>query len=219
MDRFSLRYGQLAVVLALAASILPASGCNSALATVLWVVGGNNIPAEYDGLRGKKVVVVCRPLAGLKYRDASVAKNLARQVGALLRDNVSKIEVIDPRKVMQWTDENIWDEYTEIGEALEADMVVGIDLQDFTIYQGQTLYQGRANVGISVYDCSNGGQPVFEKQLPQSVYPPSGGISTADKAETEFRGEYVRVLADEIARHFYAHDPYDTYALDATVLD
>ena len=29
---------------------------------------------------------------------------------------------------------------------LNADMVVGIDLEEFSLYQGQTLYQGKANV-------------------------------------------------------------------------
>lgn len=220
MDRFCLRCGRIVIVSALAASgLLAAGGCQSALATAMWVVNGNSIPAEYDGLVGKKVVVVCRPLAELKYRDTSVAKDLARQLAALLRSNIQDIEIIDPQKVAEWTDENVWDEYAEIGDALEAEMVVGIDLEDFTIYQGQTLYQGKANLAIHVYDCSDGGRLDFEKQLPQSVYPPNTGISTADKTDAQFRREFVRVLADQVGRHFYAHDAYADYALDATALD
>ena len=219
MDRLSLRYGYLAIVLALAAGIVSSGGCQGLLTTVMYFTKGNNLPAEYDGLRGKKVVVVCRPLADLKYRDASVAKDLARQLGLLLHHNVRKIEVIDHRKVVQWTDENMWDEYVEIGEALEAEMVVGVDLRGFTIYQGQTLYQGKANVVLGVYDCVAGRQPVFEKELPQAVYPPNTGIPTSEKPEAEFRREFVRLLADQIGRHFYPHDPHADYALDATALD
>ncbi|GAF68683.1 unnamed protein product, partial [marine sediment metagenome] len=184
-----------------------------------------SIDAEYDGLEGKKVVVVARPLVELKYRNTSAAKDLARQLSILLRENVSKIEVIDQRKVAEWTDANVWDEYTEIGEALEADMVVGIDLQDFTIYKGQTLYQGKASVVLAVYDCTDlfdnaaGSQPVFEKELPQAVYPPNTAIPTSEKPEVEFRREFVRVLADQIGRHFYAHDAHADYALDAATLD
>jgi hypothetical protein len=219
MDRLSLRYGYLAIVLALAAGILSSGGCQGLLTTVMYIAKGNNLPPEYDGLWGKKVVVVCRPLADLKYRDTSVAKDLARQLGLLLHNNIRKIEVIDQRKVVQWTDENMWDEYTEIGEALEAEMVVGVDLQDFTIYQGQTLYQGKANVVLRVYDCTAGGQPVFEKELPQTVYPPNTGIPTSEKPEAGFRREFVRLLADQIGRHFYPHDPHADYALDAMALD
>lgn len=219
MDRSFLRYGYLVIILALAAGGLSASGCRNALATAMWIAKGTNVSAEYDGLRGKKVVIVCRPLANLKYRDTSVAKDLARQLGLLLKRNVPKIEVIDQRKVAEWTDENIWDEYTEIGKALEAEMVVGVDLQDFTIYQGQTLYQGKAIVTLTVYDCSDGSQSVYEKELPQSVYPPNTGVPTSEKLEAEFRREFVRVLADQIGRHFYDHDAHDNYALDATALD
>lgn len=219
MDRPSLRYGYLAIMLALAAGTLSASGCRNALATAMWITKGTNTPAEFDGLRGKKVVVVCRPLADLKYRDTSVAKDLTRELGLLLKSNVPKIELIDPRKVAQWTDENTWDEYTEIGEALGAEMIVGVDLQEFSIYQGQTLYQGKATLALSVYDCIAGGHPIFEKDLPQSVYPPNSGIPTSEMREVEFRRKFVRVLADQIGRHFYAHDPYQDYALDATALD
>jgi len=219
MDRPSLRYGYLAIVLALAAGGLGLSGCRSALATAMWLTKGTDVPAEYAGLRGKKVVVVCRPLADLKYRDTSVAKDLARQLSVLLQHKVPKIKIVDQRKVARWIDENTWDEYSEIGEALDAEMVVGVDLQDFGIYQGQTLYQGKATVALKVYDCKDGSQPVFEKDLPQAVYPPNTGIPTSEKLEVEFRREFVRVLADQIGRHFYAHDSYADYALDATALD
>ena len=36
--------------------------------------------------------------------------------------------------------------------------------------------------------------------------------------EAEFRREFVAVLADQIARHFYAHDPYADLAQDAAAL-
>jgi hypothetical protein len=219
MDRPSLRYRTLAMMLCLAAGALATAGCQNALLTAVWLAKGNDIPAEYDGLQEKRVLVVCRPLADLEYRDTSVARDLARQLSLLLRQNVSKIEVIDQREVARWTDENTWDEYTEIGEALGAEMIVGVDLQDFTVYQGQTLYQGRATVVLRVYDCANAEEIVFEKELPPTVYPPNTGVPTSEKLEGEFRREYVQILADQIGRHFYPHDSYADYALDATALD
>jgi uncharacterized protein YbjQ (UPF0145 family) len=219
MDRSSLRYGALAIKLCLAVGMLAATGCQGALLTALWLAKGNNTPAEYDGLREKSVVVVCRPVAGLEYRDTSVARDIARQLSRLLQENVSKIKVIDQRKVAQWDDENTWEEFTEVGEALGADMVVGIDLQDFTVYQGQTLYQGKASITVHVYDCINGNQLVYERELPQAVYPPNTGVPTSEKLEAEFRREFVMVLADQIGRHFYPHDVYTDYALDATAFN
>jgi hypothetical protein len=101
---------------------------------------------------------------------------------------------------------------------MKADIVVGVDLESFDIFQGQTLYQGKANASIRVYDCKDGNKIVFEKHIPQSLYPPNSAVPTSDRTEGEFRREYILVLADQIARHFYAHDAYADYAQDASAL-
>jgi len=199
------------------ATLLTAGGCASALATAVWLVKGPDIPAEFDNLRDKRVVVVCRPMTSSLYTNPNVAKDISQQIGRLLTQNVRKIKVVDERKVAEWMDTNTWDEYTEIGNALEADMVLGIDLENFSIYQGQTLYQGKADFAVKIYDCATG-EVVFEQFPPQMVYPPNHPVSTSDTQEADFRREFVRVLADQIARHFYPHDPRAYWAMDAAAL-
>ncbi len=217
MNRPSVRYG-IALTLALAMAALPAFGCRSALATAIFLLKGTDVDPDFAELKGKKVAVVCRPLVTLQYQNTSVARDLAQQITLLLQQQVPKIQTIDQRKVGKWTDENTWEEYPEVGKAMKADMVVGIDLEGFSIFQGQTLYQGKANATIRVYDCRHGGKVAFEKVLPQAVYPPNSGIPTSDRLEAEFRREFVTVLADQIARHFYAHDPHADMAQDAAAL-
>jgi hypothetical protein len=218
MDRSPFRYA-VALALIVAAAMLPAAGCRSALATAMFLLKGTDVPPDFAELKGKKVAVVCRPLVNLQYRNANVARDLARQVTLLLQKEVPKIQTIDQRKVTKWTDENTWEEYNEVGKAMKADMVVGIDLEGFSLFQGQTLYQGKANATIHVFDCQRGGKEVFEKTLPQSVYPPNAGVPTSDRRdESEFRREFEMVLADQIARHFYAHDPYADLGQDAMAL-
>jgi hypothetical protein len=197
---------------------LPVTGCAKALATAVYLVKGTNVPAEYEGLKDKRVAVVCRQLVSLQYRDSTVPRDLAARVGALLAQNGKKIEVIDQQQVSEWTDENSWDDFTEIGKALEADMVVAIELEDFRLHQGQTLYQGRANVQIKVYDINDGGKVVFDKIPKPSVYPPNAAVPTSEKQESQFRREYVGILADEIAHHFYEHDSRANFAIDSTAL-
>ena len=157
------------------------------------------------------MAVVCRPLVGLNYRDASVAEDLAREIHKLLAANVRKVEMIDQRKVAEWVDEHSWEEYNEVGKALDADYVVGVDLESFSIFQGQTVFQGKADVVLKVFDGKQD-DPVFERRLPEIVYPPHNPRSTYDERESEFRCEYIGVLADHIARHFYPHDPYADFA-------
>jgi hypothetical protein len=212
MKRIWRRYGYL---LALAA-ILPTAGCTS-VASMMWALGYNNTPPEFDGLKNKKVAVVCRPITSLHYQDSHVARDLAGEVGKLLHENNKKITIVDPRKVEQWCDENSWDEFPEVGKAVKAEIVVGIDLEHFDIYQGQTLYQGQAAVTVRVYDCKDG-KVLFEKTPKQCVFPPNACVPTSEKPASQFRREFLKVLANQVGRLFYGHDPYEDMAQDAAAL-
>lgn len=216
MARPSVRHG-IGLVIVLAAALLPALGCRGLATTAMYLIRGTDVDPDFGELKGKKVVVVCRPLVS-QYRNPNVNRELAQQVTVLLQEKVPKIKTVEQKKIAKWTDENTWEEYAEVGKAMKADMVVGIDLEGFSLYQGQTLYQGRANVAIRVYDCTKGGKLVFEKNLPPAVYPPNSAVSTSERAEPEFRREFVLVLADQIARHFYAHDPHADMAQDVAAL-
>ena len=219
MDRLCLRYGSLVLAVALVAGVISAGGCQTIMFTGAYLLKGTDVDAEYDGLKERKVAVVCRPLASLAFSDCNVARDLSKEIATLLRTNVRKIELVDQDDVFEWTDEHEWSDFDEIGKAVGADIVVGIDLLDFSVLQGQTLYQGRANVSVKVVDCSNGDEVVFEKELPQTLYPPSTGVEAFSTPEREFRRKFVRVLAERIARHFYPHDPHADFAMDATSLD
>ena len=217
MDRRSLRYGTLAASALTVLAVISAGGCRSMMTTVGYLFNGTDQEAEFPGLKEKKVAIVCRPLVALQYRNAGAAQELAQQIGTLLKANVPKIKIIDQQKVAAWADENSWDEYTEVGRAMKADMVVGVDLTAFNVFEGQTLYRGKANAALKVYDLSKekGSQLVFHKTLPQSLYPPNIAIPVSDKQESDFRTEFVGVLAEQIGRHFYAHDAYADIGQDA----
>jgi len=217
MDRRKAWHGGVWTILVLAAA-LPAGGCTQALLTAAWLAGADAAPAETNCLNKKRVAIVCRPLTALQYQDSRVAKDLALHVGRMLAQKGKKVQVVDQQKVESWADEHTWEEYSEVGKAVKAQMVLGIDLEHFTMYEGQTLYQGKANVTLRVYDCEDGNKLVFEKTLPQTVWPPNACISTSERQPAQFRREFLGVLAERIGRHFYGHDPYDDAALDATAL-
>ncbi len=200
--------------LVLAATMTSSWGCTSLLFTAAYLFKGNDIPAECDTLRDKRVVVVCRAMVNLHYNLARVDHDLAQEVGNLLRQNVAKIKVVDHRKVAEWMDEHTWEEYVDVGKALNADLVVGIDLERFSLHKSQTLYQGRATTEIKVFDCQTG-KLVFRKRPPEAVYPPNREVQASEIQESDFRRQFVRVLADQLARHFYPHDRYEDFALDA----
>jgi hypothetical protein len=193
-------------------------GCNL-ISEFAYIVHDDNTPAEYSGLAGKRVAIVCRPAFQLQYRDSSAAPELAELVGEQVAKNVKKCTVIPSSEVAMWADSNNWDEYAEIGRAMKADMVVGIDLEGFSLYEGQTLYQGRADVHVWVYDMHTGGRkPIWNLKLPQTIYPPTAAVSVSDKSEDAFRRDYLAVLSDHISRLFYEHERLIDFATDADSL-
>lgn len=208
---------QLAALLMLAATVVTsASGCASALATGIYVLqGGNMVPAEFDGLKDQRVVVVCRPPSSNEYRHAGASRAVAQRVSELLVDHVKNVDVVSPREVDEWLDQSDWGNYKELGRAVRADKVVYIELNDFNLFRGSTLYQGRADISVTIYDMKNNGKMAWDRHLGEILYPTNSGIPAQDKPEQQFEREFVSIVATRVAEHFYKHDANSAFAIDA----
>jgi len=199
-----------------AATLLPAAGCPTVLATGLYVwQGGNLVPAECDALKGERVVVVCRPPSSHEYRHAGASRTLSQRVSELLVENVKGIDVVNPREVDNWVDESDWGDFRELAQAVRADKVVHVELDGFELYKGKTLYQGNADVTVTVYDMKDKGKQVWQRELGEILYPTNSGIPAQDKPEQQFEREFVGIVSERIAENFYKHDPNSSFAIDA----
>lgn len=219
MDRSRARFVAMnhfcGLVLA-AAALVSAAGCPALLATGIYIwEGGNMVPAECEALRGKRVVVMCRPPSSHEYRHAGASRSISQRVSQLLVENVKGIDVVNPREVDNWVDESDWGDFRELAEAVRADLVVHVELDDFELYKGKTLYQGRAAVNVSVYDMLDHSRLVWERHLGEILYPVNSGIPAQDKPVQQFEREFVEIVADRIAVNFYRHDPHGDFAMDA----
>ena len=201
-----LKYTACLVVLA-AMALVTQAGCLKAITIVGYFIQGTNDEAEFTGLKDKKVAVVCRPLVELKYGAGTVVNDLAERVGQLLRQKGKRIKVVKQSEVNSWTDENPDQELGELGEGVRADIVLGIDLEEFSLFQGQTLYQGKSQVKLTVWDVKKG-DIAWSKAMRQVVWPTRGGRPAQDEPLQQFQREYIDVLATEIGNHFYPHDHF-----------
>lgn len=208
----------MCLLAAFAAGIAVQSGCTGALFSAMYLWKGNNVPAECDKLKDKKIVVVCRPLMEMEYKLSGATNEIAREVGNLIQANVKKARVVPQQEVHAWVDENSWDEHVQVGKALKADLVVGIDLGSFGLLQSQTVYQGQAALTVTVYDMQKGGEAIFEKEMPNHVYPPNTGVPTNGMPIDEFRRLFVGELSEEIAVLFYPHDAHRNFGKDGVAL-
>jgi hypothetical protein len=198
-------------LLAAVAFLAPCLGGCSTLLTVAYLVQPADVPAEFKGLKGKHVAVVCRPIVELEFSDAGSARELAALVDSQIKTNVRKVAVIGQQEVSRWLDENSWVDYPTLGKALDADYVVGIDLERFRLHEGSTLYRGRATATVRVFDVKTGAV-AFEKRIDDFSFPANSGIPSTDLSESQFRAMFLDMLARRVSRCFHAYESRETFA-------
>ena len=173
------------------------------LATGIYVWDGGNLAAgRVRCLEGQRVVVVCRPPASNEFRYAGASRGVAKRVSEKLVENVKGIDVVNPREVDNWVDESDWGDFRELAKAVNADKVVYIELDDFELYKGTTLYQGNADVTVSVHDMKNHNKQEWEPHLGEILYPVNSGIPAQDKPPQQFEREFVERVAEQHRREF-----------------
>jgi hypothetical protein len=195
------------------------TGCiHSILATGIYLWnGGNVVPAQCDMLEDQRVVVVCRPPSTNEYRHAGAARSIGKRVSLLLKENLKKkVDIVSPREVDNWIDEQDWENYKDLGRSVKATRIVYIELDNFDLYKGTTLYQGDADVQVTVYDMTTReGDQIWSRNVGQILFPRNAGIPSADKSVQEFQDQFVEVVSVQTASLFYKHDPNAQFALDA----
>lgn len=185
------------------------TGC-SMLFTAAYLLQPADVPAEFAELKGKKVAVVCRPIIELEFSDAGSSRELATLVGNQIQKKVRKSKVIGQHEVSRWNDENAWVDYQTVGAALGADHVVGIDLEEFRLHEGSTLFRGRASAAVRVYDVAEK-KLVFQRRIDDFAFPANTAIPTSDSSEQVFRSQFLDVLSLRISRLFHAYESREVF--------
>lgn len=214
---YALRFsGGMLVVLCLLGTIANTTGCAAPISLInYWMNGFHMMDAKFAGLEGKRVAVVC--LDGNSLRGpAGEANDLAKAVTTTLGYHVPDIQIVRQSEIADWMDSQNQDltDYRDVGRGVKADMVVGIDLGSFTIHEGQTLLKGRSQVGVKVFDMKRGGEVVYESPAKEITWPESGARHVTEN-ESNFRTTFIYILANKIARDFYAYELVEDYGLDA----
>jgi hypothetical protein len=199
---------------ALVVCILASAGGCSTLLTAAYILQPADMPAEFAGLKGKHVAVVCRPIVELEFTDAGSARELAGLVGSQLESKVRRARLISQQEVARWIDENSWVDYPTLGKSLDADVVVGIDLEEFRMHEGSTLYRGRATALVRVFDVGEK-KVVFEKRIDDFAFPANSAIPATDRSEAEFRAMFLQMLSQKVARCFHAYESREVFAEDS----
>lgn len=206
------------LIVVLLTTVILSTGCVSGLTQLFYVIKGHNIPAAFDGLEGKRVAVVCVSDASA-YGPDTLTYNVSKAVSMKLAASVKDIKVISSREIEQWIDANGWDEadFIELGNGVNADAVLAIEIGSYSIHEGQTMYKGRSDITATVFDINQGGQVAYVHGPNHFAFPQNGrpAIQTSDR---QFEAVYLAKLTQHIARQFHEHDGLETVAEDASLM-
>lgn len=220
MSHTCIRFRSATLTLLLLLPILASSGCVGLASQLMyWAKGGHKIDAEFEGLEGKTVAIVCVAANG-ESSPHSIASLVERSIGVILKEKGEKIDVIHQDDIADWIDNNDWNQidYREIGRGVGADLVLAVDLDGLRLYEGSTLYRGKADVAVTVYDLTKDGEVVFRREIPEYSFPKNGPRHATEMSEARFRRLFAQMLSQQVAKYFYNYNIEEGFASDALML-
>jgi hypothetical protein len=195
------------------------TGCVGAISQLIYVVKGTDVEPPYGGLAESTVAVVCVSDASA-YGPDMLTSTIAQAVGIKMRQTGKEINVIPATTVGDWIDQNGWDEadFVKLGSGVGADKVVAIEIGAYSIHEGSTLYKGRADLTVTVFDLSNNGA-IDYMYGPTEYSFPKNGRPSIQSSDRQFEAFFLAHLTEHISHQFCPYDRVDEVARDAMSVD
>lgn len=193
---------------------LSSTGCIGFANWLAWGLWGQKVPAEFKGLEGKRVAIICATRSS-PFEPGGITGSITRRIGDTLEREVKGITIVNPEEIADWIDRNDWLEmdYREVGRGVKADMVVAVDFERLSFQDNSTTVVGRADFTVTVYDMTSG-RNVFRREVPEHTFPTHGSASVSLR---KFQPLYMERLSSHIAEYFYDHEFTDGFGYDAMV--
>ncbi len=203
------------ILLAVMLLAVSTTGCVSLISNLQHAIHGPpKVPPSFNKFPSKRVAVVCTSQADL-YGTGGVARSIARSVENILAQQVEEIDIVGQDGLEDWMDHNDWNQlnYTQIGRGLKADYVLAIELNaPITLKEGPTLFKGRADVTVSVYDVAKNGEVVMRKHSPELAWPENGRYGLS---ETAFERLFLAKVAEHISKNFHPYEANSDIGMDS----
>lgn len=206
---------------AVAAGALAVAGCNPQ--TFFFLQPTNpTIAREHKelDLRGKRVVILTHAAADVLLNSPAIDLEIAQRLGAILRDKVRKIDLVEIDKVRSWAEDHpSWTDPAEAAEKFEADVVIYLEFDRFSLedWRSPGLFEGRSNVQIKVTEMAfptddrghpNKAKPREPREVftdtKETAYPKhQGGMPPSNEvSRSAFRAKFIKEVVKEISGCF-----------------
>jgi len=196
-------------------------GCANVFSGIRYFFEGAQVEGPHNEmLKEKRVAVVCRSVSSEAFVNPDIPQRAARILSQQLGVKVEDIEIVNQRTVNDWVDNNMYSDFLEVGRAVDADYVLGVDIENFTIHASSstTLYQGQAGVHYEVIDCTTG-ETLVSDAIPQVVYPKSAPMQASEMNSYQFGEQFLGVLCFQLGKNFYPYNPQDEFAFTPDVIN
>ena len=202
-------------VLLLASMLAIFPGCIGAVSQLLYVIKGHKMPPAFEGLEGKRIAVVCVSDASA-YGPDPLTYSVSNALSVKLARGLKESTIVPVTKIEEWIDTHGWDErdFVELGEGVDVDAVVAIDIASYTIHDGSTLFKGRADVTATVYNIEKEGQ-IEHHYGPKLFEYPKTGRPAIQTTARQFEALYLGQLVTNLSNQFCEYDKLDSFAADA----
>lgn len=215
MDGMIRRFACLRI-LTVALLVIPTAGCIGLAAQTLYVLKGHKNPAKFDGLKKKRVAIVCVSDSESMGSD-SVTVRISQLVTAQLLQQVKGIEIVPHSDIKSWQDSNSWEklDYAEVGRGVNAEMVLAIEISSYSLDEGATMFKGRSEITTFVFDMEKNGSQVFT-QGPEQFTFPRNGRPKMQTSQREFENKYLAKLSIYISQNFFKQDRFEAVENDSS---
>jgi hypothetical protein len=198
-------------------SLACVAGCEGTLGIgpgIHWYPGWSPPWAVDDApVKTERIAVICRGNAADAFSNPEIASRLAEAVTQTIAEDWDHAEVVSQSEINAWLDNNAWNGFLEIGEAVDADIVLAIEIENYSILDSTntTLYRGTADLRVQTIICETG-RRTPETILPNIVYPEDMPIQAVRTNSYLFSQEFVEELSDQILQWMVDGPPEDRIA-------
>jgi len=187
-------------------------GCNMFLPFVFMTEHKAKVPAEFDKLKGNRVLVTVWAPQETLFDYPHVRMELGLHIGERIDANVKKTDVVDGRLIEDYVQRSLSSaiDPEEMGKHFNADMVVYVELLAFQIRDPAAPDFLRANIeaSVTVYDLTSTSESTRRYPLAdvEVLYPPDNPVLFTATSAAQVRKAAYETFADDVSRKFYDHD-------------
>ena len=196
-------------------------GCVGVTSHLMFWLQGVRVDPEFRGLNDKRVALICMSDAA-PYGPDLATQMLTKRISKKLIGEIKRINLISRNEIENWIDNHDWDQidYLEIGKGVNADIVIAVELENYSLQEGSSLYRGTTNYSVHVYDLSESNNrqtsPVYEKGAVEYAFPKDHPISSIGVSQRKFEEMFINELGQQVGNYFTGYEMPDNIAREGS---